>query len=29
VNDLVEHGVNCSISTNNILNPFTPMAIAR
>jgi cytosine deaminase len=25
VNDLVEHGVNCSISTNNILNPFTPM----
>jgi cytosine deaminase len=25
VNALVEHGVNCSISTNNILNPFTPM----
>jgi len=25
VNVLVEHGVNCSISTNNILNPFTPM----
>ena len=24
-NLLVEHGVNCSISTNNILNPFTPM----
>jgi cytosine deaminase len=23
-NFLVEHGVNCSISTNNILNPFTP-----
>jgi cytosine deaminase len=21
---LVEHGVNCSISSNNILNPFTP-----
>lgn len=21
---LVEHGVNCSISTNNVLNPFTP-----
>ena len=20
----VEHGCNCSISTNNILNPFTP-----
>lgn len=25
VNFLVEHGVNCSISTNNVLNPFTPM----
>jgi cytosine deaminase len=25
VNALVEHGVNCSISTNNILNPFTPL----
>jgi cytosine/creatinine deaminase len=24
-NILVEHGVNCSISSNNILNPFTPM----
>ncbi len=24
-NLLVEHGVNCSISSNNILNPFTPM----
>ena len=24
-NVLVEHGVNCSISSNNILNPFTPM----
>jgi cytosine deaminase len=24
VNLLVEHGVNCSISSNNILNPFTP-----
>jgi cytosine deaminase len=24
VNVLVEHGVNCSISTNNVLNPFTP-----
>jgi cytosine/creatinine deaminase len=23
-NFLVEHGVNCSISSNNILNPFTP-----
>lgn len=23
-NFLVEHGVNCSISTNNVLNPFTP-----
>ncbi|HEX3883181.1 MAG TPA: amidohydrolase family protein [Stellaceae bacterium] len=23
-NLLVEHGVNCSISSNNILNPFTP-----
>ncbi len=22
---MAEHGVNCSISTNNILNPFTPM----
>ena len=25
VNVLVEHGVNSSISTNNILNPFTPL----
>jgi cytosine deaminase len=25
VNALAEHGVNCSISTNNILNPFTPL----
>jgi cytosine/creatinine deaminase len=25
VNALVEQGVNCSISTNNILNPFTPL----
>src|SRR6201996_2308998 len=24
-NALVEHGVNCSISSNNILNPFTPL----
>jgi cytosine deaminase len=24
VNLLVEFGVNCSISTNNVLNPFTP-----
>jgi cytosine deaminase len=24
-NHLVEHGVNCSISTNNVLNPFTPL----
>ncbi len=24
-NVLTEHGVNCSISSNNILNPFTPM----
>ena len=24
VNLLAEHGVNCSLSTNNILNPFTP-----
>jgi cytosine/creatinine deaminase len=23
-NLLLEHGVNCSISTNNVLNPFTP-----
>ena len=23
-NFLIEHGVNCSISSNNILNPFTP-----
>ena len=22
---LSEHGVNCSISSNNILNPFTPL----
>jgi cytosine deaminase len=25
VNVLTEHGVNCSISTNNVLNPFTPL----
>ena len=25
VNLLTEHGVTCSLSTNNILNPFTPM----
>jgi cytosine deaminase len=25
VNVLVEHGVNCSIATNNVLNPFTPL----
>jgi cytosine deaminase len=25
VNALVERGVNCSISSNNILNPFTPL----
>jgi cytosine deaminase len=25
VNDLAEHGVNCAISSNNILNPFTPL----
>lgn len=25
VNFMADHGVNCSISTNNILNPFTPM----
>ena len=24
VNFFVEHGVNCSLSTNNVLNPFTP-----
>jgi cytosine deaminase len=24
-NLLVRHGVNCSISTNNVLNPFTPL----
>ena len=24
-NVLVENGVNCSISSNNILNPFTPL----
>jgi cytosine deaminase len=24
-NVFVEHGVNCSISTNNVLNPFTPL----
>jgi cytosine deaminase len=24
VHRLLEHGVNCSISTNNVLNPFTP-----
>ena len=23
-NALLAHGVNCSISTNNVLNPFTP-----
>jgi cytosine deaminase len=25
VNLLAEHGVTCSLSTNNVLNPFTPM----
>ena len=25
VNLLAQHGVNCSLSTNNVLNPFTPM----
>jgi cytosine/creatinine deaminase len=25
VNLLTEHGVNCSISSNNVLNPFTPL----
>lgn len=25
VNLLAEYGVNCSLSTNNVLNPFTPM----
>jgi len=25
VNLLTEHGINCSISTNNVLNPFTPL----
>lgn len=25
VNLLAEHGVNCSISSNNVLNPFTPL----
>ena len=25
VNVLMEHGVNCSISSNNVLNPFTPL----
>jgi cytosine/creatinine deaminase len=25
LNALVRHGVNCSISTNNVLNPFTPL----
>ena len=25
VNALVLHGVNCALSTNNILNPFTPL----
>ncbi len=25
VNVLAEHGVNCSISSNNVLNPFTPL----
>ncbi len=24
VHALLEHGVNCSLSTNNVLNPFTP-----
>jgi cytosine deaminase len=24
----VEHGVNCSLSTNNVLNPFTPFGDA-
>ena len=24
VHEMLEHGVNCSLSTNNVLNPFTP-----
>ena len=24
VHELLRHGVNCSLSTNNVLNPFTP-----
>jgi cytosine deaminase len=24
VHELLHHGVNCSLSTNNVLNPFTP-----
>jgi hypothetical protein len=24
VHDMLHHGVNCSLSTNNVLNPFTP-----
>jgi cytosine deaminase len=24
VHELIRHGVNCSLSTNNVLNPFTP-----
>jgi cytosine deaminase len=28
LNLLVEHGVNCSLSTNNVLNPFTPFGDA-
>jgi cytosine deaminase len=28
-NALVEHGVNCCLSTNNILNPFTPFPRSR
>ena len=23
-NTLIEHGANCTLSTNNVLNPFTP-----
>ena len=23
-NTLIEHGANCAVSTNNVLNPFTP-----
>ncbi len=26
---LLHHGVNCSLSTNNVLNPFTPFVTVR